>query len=573
MPFLAGLAAALIAAAFPAGADPSQETAADLVLINGNVHTPSGWAQALAIRGGVIIAVGDEAAIGRTRGPRTDVLDLNGGTVLPGLHDMHVHPLFAGLEQTSCYFEPGTPPEAIAETVRRCVSGAEPGAWILGGNWVAAVFAPGQQTRTFLDAIAPDHPVVLDDQAHHSLWVNSRALERAGITRETPDPPGGIIERDDLGEPTGLLRESAVQLIQKATPPPTAERLREALLLASRIMLSFGITSYTDAIVTPAGIGVMSSLSEEGLLKQRVRACIPWSPDSSWAPGPDPLGAGGAELIARRAQYARPKLAVDCVKIFMDGVPTESRTAAMLEPYHGAEDGARGMMLVRQDTLEKAVIDFDRQGLHIKFHAVGDGAVRAAIDAVQAAREANGWGGPMHEIGHGSFVSPADIPRVRELNMSWEFSPYIWFPTPITDHDVRKAVGDVRMERFTPIRDALETGALIVAGSDWSVVPSVSPWLGIETMITRQVPGGGPRVLAGGQRVPLGAAFRMFTENAARLMNHRDRVGSIEPGMLADLVVTDRNPFAVPVTEIHNTKVRMTFIGGELVHDAAAPVH
>jgi predicted amidohydrolase YtcJ len=177
----------------------------------------------------------------------------------------------------------------------------------------------------------------------------------------------------------------------------------------------------------------------------------------------------------------------------------------------------------------------------------------------------------MHHVGHSTFVDPADIPRVRELQMSWEFSPYIWYPTPIAAIDIRAAVGDERMKRWVPIKDALDTGALVVAGSDWSVVPSVNPWLAIETMVTRQKPGGSAETLGEQERVTLDEAFRILTENGAKLMGHRDKVGSIEVGMHADVIVTATNPFDAPIAEVHATKVKMTFIDGEKVFDAASP--
>lgn len=550
---------------------PAPSEAADLILTNGQVRTPSGWAEAMAIRSGIIVAVGDSLTIEAMRDRETEVVDLGGGTVLPGLHDSHVHALFAGLEQFQCRLAPGAPPQAIAEAVAACVVGTSKGAWIQGGNWVAAVFEPGQQNRAFLDAVAPDHPVVLNDEAHHSVWVNSMALELAGITRDTPDPDGGIIERDAAGEPNGLLRESAARLVERMIPPATVAARREALILSTNQMLSFGITSFTVASVRTPDIGPLSALSEEGLIKQRVRGCI------VWAPQPQDVNRMGEMLIAARGTYARPRFSPDCVKLFLDGVPTESHTGAMLEPYEDAKSDrdddrpGKGLLLIPQDILDKAVTRFDRQGLHIKFHAAGDAAVRAAIDAVAAARKANGSGGPMHHVGHSTFVSLADIPRVREVEMAWEFSPYIWYPTPIAAVDILAAVGEQRMRRWVPIRDALDSGALVVAGSDWSVVPSVNPWLAIETMVTRQMPGGSEDTLGIRESVSLDDAFRILTENGARLMGHRDEVGSIEVGMHADVIVTETNPFEVPITEVHSTKVRMTFIDGEKVFDAASP--
>ena len=558
---LAGVATALLVAQSARGVAP------DLILTGGLVRTPSGWAEAMAIRSGVIVAVGESNAIAALRGSGTRVVELGGSGVFPGLHDVHVHSMFAGMEQFACAIPPGAAPAAIAASVKACLAGTKTGEWIVGGNWVAAVFAPGQQTRGFLDAIAPVNPVMLNDEAHHSVWANSRALELAGITRTTPNPGGGIIERDPAGEPTGLLRENATALVERIVPPASDEAKRAALTLSSSQMLSYGITSYTEASVRDDNMATLSALSGEGVLKQHVRGCIVWTPGNAMS----------ERLLAERASYAKPRFATDCVKMFMDGVPTESHTGAMLDPYEPSAKGGgnaapeRGMLMIPQAVLNQAVSRFDRQGLHVKFHAAGDAAVRAAIDAVVAARRANGWGGPMHDVGHSTFVALADIARVRDAHMAFEYSPYIWYPTPIAAVDILAAVGAERMKRWVPIKDGLDSGALVTAGSDWSVVPSVNPWLAMETMVTRQLPGGSIQTLGEQERVTLEDAFRIFTENGALLMGHRDRVGTLEPGMHADVIVTATNPFTVPITEVHSTKVTMTFIDGEQVFDAASP--
>ena len=562
---------ALLAAPVMAqGGDAEAPETATEVYHNGQIRMPSGWAEAMAVANGVIMAVGTDEEIAEFADANTRRTDLAGKAVLPGLHDAHVHVLFAGMEQFSCGFAPGAGPDAIASAVKACVENAEGGEWITGGNWVAAVFEPGQQTKEFLDAIAPDNPVVLVDESHHSSWANSRALELAGVTRDTPNPPNGIIDRDANGEPTGLLREAAEALVYSVMPPASVADREQALRLSSAQMLSYGITSFNDAGLTRENIGVMADLAERGEMKQRVTGCIRWA-----APGM-PGHEDSLALIRERGFYEKGRFSPYCVKVVLDGVPTESHTAAMLAPYvdapHGhGEASATGLLMVPQDVLNKAVAEFDRDGLLIKFHAAGDAAVRAAIDAVAHAREVNGTGGPMHDVGHNSFVDPADIPRVRDLYMTWEFSPYIWYPTPIAAQDIKRAIGSERMERWIPIRDAVETGALVVAGSDWSVVPSVNPWLAIETMVTRQVPGGSAETLGESQRIDLETAFRIFTENGAAQLGDRAKWGSLEPGMMADFIVTEKNPFQVPITELHKTRVVRTYIEGELVYDADNP--
>ncbi|MEN7536743.1 amidohydrolase [Aurantiacibacter flavus] len=547
---------------FPEEVDHGSAAEADLVLLNGEVYTPNGWMQAVAVDNGAIIATGSAEDVSDFIGASTETVDLQGAAVFPGLHDLHVHAIGGGLEQQSCTFRSGATPDEIRTSIAGCVADAEPGEWIRGGNWIAAVFEPGQQTREFLDAVAPDNPVILSDESHHSLWANSAAIEAAGVNAQTPDPESGIIDRDAAGRPTGVFRETATALVSAAMPPTSEEAMLEGLHYAADLMSSFGITSFTDAGLTKGSLAIMSEASASGLMKQRTRGCI------RWAGSPPDARAQAEALIAMRPLYRTERFDPDCVKIVLDGVPTESHTAAMLDHYVGS--GESGMTIVSDEILFPAVTEFDRQGLHVKFHAAGDSAVRQAIDAVAAARAANGFGGPAHDVGHNSFVSPEDIARVPQLAMAWEFSPYIWYPSPIT-RDIVAAVGEERMERWIPVADAIAAGGLAGPGSDWSVVPSINPWLAIETLVTRQEPGGSEDTLGEGQKISLEQAIAMFTSNAAQIMEHRQLVGSIEPGMMADLVVVERNPFKVPENEIHNTKVVMTFIEGEKVYDAASP--
>lgn len=550
----------LAAAAAPDGG-------ADLILMNGEIRAADGWAQALAVRRGVIVAVGADAAVLQHKGSATRVMDLHGATVVPGLHDMHVHPMGAGLLHLQCTFPQGSPPQKILETVAACTHGRPKGEWIQGGQWDAASFGGQAVHRALLDQVAPDNPVALIDISVHAVWVNSAALQRAGITAATPDPPGGIIERDASGEPTGVLRESARALIQSVIPPPTAEQSAAALQWAVEEMLSHGITAFTDAGVDESGLAAYATLADRGVLKQRVRGCM------SWRPGGFSLQANTAATIEHRNRYARERFKPDCVKIVLDGVPTEGHTAAMVEPYADAANAgdarARGLLMVPPQVLKAAVIGYDRQGLTVKFHAAGDAAVREGLDAIEAARKANGFSGLLHDVGHNSFVQEADIVRARALGATFEMSPYIWYPNPIIP-DIRKAVGPERMLRWIPLREALDSGALVVPGSDWAVVPSVNPWLAIETLVTRQQPGGGGEALGERERISLEQALDLFTVNAARQMGNAGRTGRIEAGMLADLAVLDRNPFRIPVTDVHNVQVRATLIDGEIVYEARA---
>lgn len=531
--------------------------AADVIIEDARIYTPNGWATSMAISHGAIVALGDASAVAPHKTLATRVIDLDGKLVLPGLHDMHVHPMGAGLSETSCGIPHGSSPAQILAIIKGCAEKAQPGEWITGGGYQNDSFGNTPPSKEMLDSVAPKNPVILRDISGHSGWANSLALQIAGITRDTANPDNGIIERDAGGEATGVLRENAAMLVSRQVPEAPVDKAAAALAWSMHEMMSYGITAFDDAGVAETAARAYAKLADEGKLKQRVRGCL-------WARDP--------ALLQKHMLYARPNFSPSCIKVALDGVPTDGHTAAMVDPYeplhsHHGDNRERGMLMIPQPELDKMIIDLDRRGFTVKFHAAGDAAVRAGLDAIEAARKANGPSGQYHNVGHNSFVKIEDIRRARAIGATFEFSPYIWYTSPIIG-DIRKAVGEERMKRWIPIKDALDAGALVVPGSDWNVVPSVNPWIAIETLITRQVPGGGGEVLGANQRITLAQALDIFTRQAARQMNSDYATGTIEMGKLADVIVLDQNIFEVPTTSIHKTNVLMTFIGGELVYDA-----
>jgi len=534
-----------------------------LSLVNGRIYTADGVAQAMAINAkGVIVALGTNAEIERSNGAR--VINLHGQTVLPGFADLHVHPVFAGLQAQRCIIPQGSSLPALQQAIRQCAAKAGPGKWITGGQWDASAIGRAPD-RSMLDAAAPANPVLIGDTSEHSAWANSQALKIANITHSTPNPPSGIIEHDVHAEPTGVLREDAVGLVRRHVPPPTDEEIRTALENSLNLMLSFGITSFTEAAAGYSStvrqeVRAYADLADEGIIKQRTRLCISWSPDN----------ADAESVIAARNLFSRPRLAVDCVKIFLDGVPTDSHTAAMLEPYVGSLAGRsdaasiKGMLLLPQTVVDRAVIRFDRLGLAVKFHAAGDAAVREGLNAIEGARKANGFSGILHDVGHCTFVSREDIPRARALAATFEVSPYLWGPSPIND-DITAAVGPELIKRVWPIREMLDAGALVVPGSDWSVVPSVNPWSAVEALVTRERPGGSPDSFGKQEAISVAEAISLFTVNAARHRHLEAQVGQIALGMLGDLVVLDQDPYQISPLDLHKTRVMTTLINGEVV--------
>jgi predicted amidohydrolase YtcJ len=553
---LAGLIAAACALPHSAQAAPKPV----LRFINGHIYTPQGWRSAMDVRGSRILRIGSQAQARGWPGTGVKVIDLKGRTVLPGLYDMHVHPVLqAKGDEGRCRVPQDAGPQRLIELVAACVKAAKPGEWVSGGQWQSSLMTGTPITAATLDAVSPDNPVMLFDVSGHSVWANSRALALAGIGPGTPNPEGGIIERDGAGNPTGILRETAGRLLTVKVPPqPQAETERQ--LSGHLAMLAgFGVVGYVEAMAYRDDLEVYAALADKGVLKQRVQACIAYSESGRSNPAFE-------QTLADRAKFARPTFNANCVKVFADGVPTESHTGAMLADYQAGQPNApaRGLLLFDPQVMAKNLAAWDKLGVTVLFHAAGDRAVRASLDAIEAARKANGMGGPLHQVGHSTFVDPADLPRFKALHAAVEFSPYLWDPQPIND-DITTAVGSPRIDRVWPIREGFASGALVVAGSDWAVVPSPNPWIGIETAVTRRNPGGGARSYGLAEAITLPQAITMFTINAAQRMGIADKAGSLEVGKFADFLVLDRDPLAIPVTEIHKTTVLETWVGGQKI--------
>jgi len=542
------------------------ERAADTLFVNGTILVPGGTAEAVAVRDGSIVAAGSKTDVMAVPHDGAKIVDLGGKTLMPGLYDSHVHLYMAGLEMRACQVAPDSNAKAILRSVAACRARLKPGEWIVGGGWVSGSFKPGEQTARLLDKASGDTPVLLYDQSRHSAWLNTAALQLAKITRDTPDPAGGAIERDPARKPTGILREQAMGLVDRVMPRKSVEDQVRAVKDASDLMLSHGIVGLIDAMITDDWADGLSSYARSGQLKQHMRGCIAWR----WN------GASGESLFARRQQLQGGRLTLDCVKMFLDGVPLEAQTAAMLEPYHplhgghgiAGQAGNRGTLLYTSEDLKRLVSAFDRQGMHVKFHAAGDGSVHEAVEAIAAARKANGWSGPRHNIAHATFISEQDMAQTTALDFAWEFSPYFWWPSPNIMKDMAASVGQERMSHLWPVRQAVDSGALAVVGSDWPVVPAVNPWLAFETLVSRQAPGATGPVLSPTERISREEALAMLTRNGAALMNRLDRGGTIETGKMADFIVVDRNPLTAPLGTIHDTKVLQTYIEGELVYPA-----
>lgn len=559
---------AIIALMLATGAAPAlAQAAADLILLNGKIYTDNrSWSNAMAVSKGVIIALGDAASVEGMKGPTTRVVDLGGAAVLPGVHDMHIHPVSAGRQYLECPIRRGAPPPEIKQIVAACVAKRKPGEWIVGRGWDNAVFKGAVQDKSFLDIIAPNNPVYLSAETGHSYWANSLALKLAGITRDTPNPLNGVVERDAKGEPNGMLRETAGALVTAKIPAYTREQNEEGARRAQQELLSFGITSIQDAAADKDTMTAFTDLADKGELKIHVRPCLRWTYSLDGSPAFE-------TLYTNRNLYRRDRIEPTCVKIFTDGVPGEGHTAAMLEPYAhviaGDRDDSRkfGLLMVPPDVLNRMIARFDADGIKVMSHSTGDAAAREVVDAVEFARKQNGYSGVRHQVGHSNFTTAQDLARGRALGVGFEFSAYLYYWNAVTE-TYHKAIGDARFERFKPFRESLDAGADTMGASDWSVSPSPNPWLAMETMVTRLPPGQATgKKLAPKEAVTLAEAFDIFTVHSARNWGHNSEIGVLKPGMRADMVVLNQNPFEVPITQVHDTKAKMTFVNGELAYE------
>ena len=549
----------------------------ELIFHNGKVFTAdaaAGRAEAMAVAGGTIVAVGSDLAVKSLAGPGTKMVDLGGGMLLPGIVDVHNHHLRGG--QADLYelkLLPTMSFDAVLETVRARCATTKPGEWVFGGIWGSQLVEMIGRASSLaaLDAVSGAHPVMLRDDSQHNRWVNSRALELIGIDDGTRDPQDGQILRDaETGAATGLLLERASGLAEQAVErsiPDIAERNKASCRRAVEILNGFGVTAFQDATTTLPFLEALAALDRANELNGWCVASLPGQRTLS---GADLVGDA---LIMRRETYRTRHVRPDFIKLFMDGVPT-TRTAAMLTPYRATRlQGCCfcGDPLISIPDLVRWIAKAEKHRMRVKVHCTGDAAVRDTLDAIDVVRSFNGPGngaGATHQIAHAGFVAPADIPRFRALDVAADLSPIIWYPGPI-QQAIRAAMPEDRADCYWPLRDFRDAGALMAAGSDWPVVANPDPWLGIEGMITRRNPRGGyDGALWPEQALDLETVLRIYTINAARAMGLSDLTGSIEAGKSADFILVDRDLFATAPERLSQTKVLSTWFEGRQVHEA-----
>ena len=539
---------------------------ADLLFTGGPVLTPEGrTATAVAVTGDRITAVGREE-VHDLAGPRTEVVDLAGRLLLPGFQDAHVHPVPAGLELAQCDLTGAKTADETLAAVRAYADTHPEREWITGGGWSMEAFEGGTPTKELLDAVAPDRPVYLPNRDHHGAWVNSRALALAGITRDTPDPTDGRIDRDASGEPSGTLQEGAMQLVGRLTPPATPADRLAALLHAQRHLHALGITAWQDALVGEfLGMDDPSeaylAAARDGSLTARVVGALWWDRERGAEQIP--------ELVERRAALSHGRFRAGTVKLMLDGV-AETGTAALLDPYLdrcGCATANRGTSFIDAGQLPKYVTELDALGFQCHFHALGDRAVRDALDAIEAARAANGPSDTRPHLAHLQVVHPDDVARFARLGATANIQPLWAAHEPQMDELTIPFLGAERAAWQYPFGALLRSGARLAAGSDWPV-SSPDPLQGIHVAVNRVTPDAGDTpVFLPAERIRLAEALTAYTAGSA-YVNHLDDTGQVRVGALADLVVLDRDPFDGPAEAIAETRVARTYVGGARVYAA-----
>ncbi len=544
-----------------------QGEVADTIYTNGRIYTVNEaepWVEAVAIADGKFLVVGSNADVEAVTGEGTEVVDLGGRFVMPGLHDLHLH--FEGfytskaLEGKSLRY---TTQESSIEELQaklKDYADANPELDVLFAEQLPQALFPNlSPTRQFIDEIVPDRVVVMLSDSEHEALLNTKALEKEGITVDTKAPFGGEIVRDpETDEPTGWLKESAAgKWGWPYFPQLTREQHEEGMRSTVKMLNSLGVTTAKEQHAKDYWAQGFQDVEADGDLTMRIGL--------SWTyKGPlEPSSIEDQEnTIEERHRFASDLISTEFVKLSIDG--TLGTTGLVVDPY--LESGGYGIAFYRSDELADDVTRFDAMGIGITAHANGDGAVRQFLDALEEAKRRNG--GELkarHQVAHAVGIHPEDLPRFKELNVTAEFSPISWMPSALSE-GLSPEIGPDRMEHIFPMKSLADHGGRFVLASDGPLMWQV-PLQAIESAVTRQAPDGGEQMLAPDERIDLAMAIRAYTIEPAYLMSHENEVGSIEAGKLADMIVLDQNLFELPSNEIAATEVVLTIFNREVVYE------
>jgi predicted amidohydrolase YtcJ len=547
-------------------AQSSKVPTVDMIVVHGKVYTVNPgqqWAQAVAIRGRHIVAVGEEAEIEKLRQPETKVIDAGGRLVLPGFVDCHIHFLDGSLSLGRVNLDGAKDAAEIQQKLREYAAKHPGKDWIRGRGWDYAMFgAEALPHKKYLDEIFPDRPVFLEGYDGHTYWANSKALALAGVTNKTPDPPNGAIVHDPkTGEPTGALKESAAGLVATILPKTTRNEKLQALRAGMKWANEHGLTRVHSAGGDFQELDLFEELRSAG--EQSLRFYIAYFLDP-----PDLRPKDLDAIEAARKKYRDEWIDTDAVKMMVDGV-IESHTAAMLEPYTD-DPSTKGKLFWDPQKYKAAVAELDKRGLQLFTHAIGDYGVRTALDAYENAENVNHTQGRRPRIEHIETITSADIPRFGKLGVIASMQPLHAYPNEDTLDVWARNIGPDRASRAWVWKSIATDGGHLAFGSDWPVV-TLNPWEGVQTAVTRQTTEGKPE---GGfvpeQRLSVAETITGYTLGAAYAGRREKTEGSIESGKLADLIIVSQNVFEVDPHKLAETKVLTTIVGGRVVYQANA---
>jgi len=535
----------------------SAQPQATLVLLNGRIWTVNAAkpeAEAVACVGSRIVAVGPSDEVRRWAGPQTKIIDLQSRLVLPGFNDSHVHFLEGGEQLAGVQLRDAGSVEEFRDRIARFAAKLPPGAWVLNGEWDHERWTPAKlPTRQIIDPVTQSHPVWVSRLDGHMGLANTEALKLAGVTRQTPDPPGGAIVRDADGEPTGILKDAAQALVERVIPDPTPDQMADSVRAAMRYSAENGVTSVQDMSAAPEVLTVYERLLKSGELSLRISG---HQPISTW------------ENLARvgiAAAFGSERLHIGALKGFADG-SLGSTTALFFHPYLDAPNtsGLAAADMIPESKMRERIIAADKAGLQVAVHAIGDKANKLILDMYEEAERINGPRDRRFRIEHAQHLRQEDIPRFAKLHVIASMQPYHCIDD---GRWAEKRVGPEVIRGTYAFRSLLDSGATLAFGSDWPVAPAV-PLMGIYAAVTRRTLDG--KHLGGWvpeQKITVAEAIRAYTMGSAYASFDDSIKGSIEPGKLADLVVLSDDILRIDPVKIADARVDLTIFDGRVVYD------
>ena len=543
--------------------DSKPSDLADSIYINGKIYTVNEaqpWAEAIAIKDGKFLLVGTDDEIMVLKGDETEIVDLNGKFVMPGMIDVHTHAIESHVPSVVRLKNPGDVDKLVAE-VKAYVEANPDQEWYIFGDFTFGLFPGDNGPKELLD-FAPDKAIAIMHASGHAFWANSKALELAEITADTPDPEKGIITRLENGEAQGGLQESAMTLIWKAAPPFTPAEIEESVEFANKLYAAAGITATREAGQIPSRWNVLEKMAKEGKVKTRYSVAAHWESSIVTL---HPTNEEVKSFLIENKDKESDIVKLDGLKIMVDGVPA-SRTSLMKEPFLDKPD-SYGVQNLPTEDLNQGVLEYDELGVVSVIHVIGDQAAKLALDAVEGAQKANGVSGLRHHLTHNVIVDKTDLPRYKDLGVVADFSPFFPYYGPANNNHIQ-SVGEERFSKWWAIKSMMDQDIVTAIATDYPVA-ELSPFVNMEAGITRLDPHGSTeKPLAPEERISVEQAIKAYTWNPAYILGWEDKIGSIENGKLADMVILDQNPMEISAADISEIKVMKTFLAGEVIFDA-----